>query len=143
MSSTFLPNEPNLGSGSQLGERRKNARFAMHFPVFVRALGEPWTRTETADISAAGAFFICDRQFLINATIEYVMIFPQELTKAARPLLVRFFGAVIRAEQVAKSGGLCGVAVRNTGHRYLTHEESVSFTAMQPALSSAASSKVF
>jgi hypothetical protein len=132
MQSTSIPDELNPNSASHFGERRKNARFAMHFPIIVRALGEPWTTSETADISAAGAFFVSDRPFLLNAPIEYVLTFPQELTKATRPLLVRFFGMVIRSERVDDNAGLYGVAVRNTAHRYLTGEEAAGFTGIQP-----------
>ena len=134
MQSISIPDELNRNSASHFGDRRKNTRFAMQFPIFVRVLGEPWTTSETADVSAAGAFFVSDRPFLLNAPIEYVLTFPQELTKAARPLLVRFFGMVIRSERVADSASLYGVAVRNTAHRYLTGEEAAAFTAIQPTI---------
>ncbi len=128
---TSLPDKPNEYSASNSAERRKNARFAMRFPIFVRGLGEPWSTSETADVGAAGAFFVCDRPFLLNAPIEYVLIFPPELTKAARPLLVRFFGMVIRSGRAADGSGLYGIAVRNSAHRYLTGEEAASFVATQ------------
>jgi hypothetical protein len=131
MHSTSLPDKTNEYSASYSGERRKNTRFAMRFRVYVRGLGEPWTNSETADVSVAGSFFLCDRPFLLHAPIEYVLIFPQELTKAARPLLVRFFGMVIRSERAANDGGLYGIAVRNSAHRYLTGEEAAGFVAMQ------------
>lgn len=131
MQSIPLPYKPNEHSASNSGERRKNARFAMRFPIFVRGLGEPWSSSETADVSTAGAFFVCDRPFLLNAPIEYVLIFPPELTKATRPLLVRFFGMVIRSGRMASDRGLYGIAVRNTAHRYLTGEEAAGFAAIQ------------
>jgi PilZ domain-containing protein len=141
MQSVSLSNGLNREPASQNGERRKNARFAMRFPIFVRALGEPWVRSETADVSATGAFFVSDRPFLLNAPIEYVLTFPQDLTKAKRPLLVRFFGMVIRSERVADNTGVYGIAVRNTAHRYLTGEEAAGFTAMQPTITPSKHSK--
>jgi hypothetical protein len=131
MQSISLPDKTNEYSASYSGERRKNARFEMHFPIFVRGLGEPWTSSETADVGAAGAFFACNRPFLLNAPIEYVLIFPPELTKASRPLLVRFFGMVIRSGRAVSDSGLYGIAVRNSAHRYLTGEEAAGFEATQ------------
>ena len=121
------------------GERRKNPRFDMHFPVFLRGFGDPWTVTETADVSAAGAFFVADRPFLLNTPIEYVLTFPPELTKASQPLRVRFFGMVLRCEGVPDGNGSFGIAVRNTAHRYLTRDEGSSFDAMERTISQAAS----
>lgn len=109
------------------GERRKNPRFDMHFSVFLRAFGDPWSVTVTADLSAAGALFVTDRPFLLNTPIEYVLTFPPELTKAPQPLRVRFYGSVLRCERVPDGNGTFGVAVRNTAHRYLTREESAAF----------------
>ena len=86
---------------SHASERRKNPRFDMHFPVFMRALGDPWALTETSDVSATGAFFITDRPFLLNTPVEYVLTFPQELTKAERPLRVRFYASVLRCERIS------------------------------------------
>jgi PilZ domain len=142
MQSTSFPNQLNAGLVSPFGERRKHARFAMHFRIILRALGEPWTSSQTGDVSAAGVFFFSDRPFLLNAPIEYVLIFPQELTKAARPLLVRFFGMVLRCERAADGGGLYGIAVRNTAHRYLTGAEAAGFMAIQHTLAPVAHSRV-
>ena len=131
MQSSSLPIEPVAASSSRAGERRKKPRFDMHVPVFLRALGESWIATETADVSAAGAFFATERPLLLNAPVEYVLTFPQALTKAQRPLLVRFFGMVRRCERLAEGSGLYGIAVRNTAHRYLTLEEAAGFDAME------------
>jgi hypothetical protein len=132
MQSTSLPEELVAGLSAQAGERRKNARFEMHFPVLLHALGEAWVSTQTADVSAAGAMFVTERPFLLNAPVEYVLSFPPELTKAPRPLLVRFFGAVLRCERVRDGSGLYGVAVRNNGYRYLTREEAAGFDTIAP-----------
>jgi PilZ domain len=124
------PDQLVAGLSARNGERRKNARFDMRFPVLLRALGGPWIATETADVSATGAMFVTERPFLLNAPIEYVLRFPPELTKAPQPLLVRFFGAVLRCERKTDGSGLYGVAVRNSGHRYLTREEAAGFDAI-------------
>ena len=129
MQSTSLPDELVAGLATRSGERRKNTRFDMHFPVLLRPLGEPWITTETADVSATGAMFVTERPLLLNAPVEYVLSFPPELTKAARPLLVRFFGTVLRCERLPEGNGLYGVAVRNSGHRYLSREEASGFNA--------------
>ena len=96
MQSDSLPIGLPMGLPVQAGERRKNTRFNMHFPAFLRALGDPWTLGETTDVSTTGAFFVTDRPFLLNAPIEYVLTFPPDLTKAPQPLRVRFFGMVLR-----------------------------------------------
>lgn len=132
---------PMTGSiHSRTGERRKNPRFDMHFPVFLRTLGDPWTLTQTADVSATGALFITERPFLLNTPIEYVLTFPPELTKAERPLRVRFYGSVLRCERDANGAETYGVAVRNTAHRYLSADESLSFEALENRLGPSSSS---
>ena len=140
MQSDSLPTGVPLGSPVQAGERRKNARFDMHFPAFLRALGDPWMVSETTDVSATGAFFVTDRPFLLNAPIEYVLTFPPDLTKAPQPLRVRFFGMVLRCERVAEGRGTFGIAVRNTAHRYLTRNEAADFEAMEQKLPAGSSS---
>ena len=135
MRSNSLADEPAAGLPFDSCERRKNPRFDMHFPVFLRRLGDPWTISETADVSATGAFFVCDRPFLLNTPIEYVLTFPSDLTKAPQPLRVRFFGMVLRCEQVPGGNGDFGIAVRNTAHRYLSRDEAVGFDAMEQGIS--------
>ncbi len=135
MQSDFLANGISPVVPFRAGERRKNARFDMCFPVFLRALGDPWAVTETADVSAAGAFFVTDRPFLLNIPIEYVLTFPPDLTKAPQPLRVRFFAMVLRCERIRDNNGAFGIAVRNTAHRYLSREDAASFDAIEQKLS--------
>ena len=134
MQSNSLASGLPLSSPVQSEERRKNPRFDMHFSAFVGVLGDPWTFTETADVSAAGALFVTDRPFLLNAPVEYVLTFPPSLTKAPQPLRVRFFGLVLRCERIAEGRGTFGIAVRNTAHRYLTRDEASDFEAMEQNL---------
>jgi hypothetical protein len=110
------------------GERRKGPRFEMG-PVLLRTLGEPWITTETADVSATGAMFPTERPFLLNAPVEYVLSFPPELTTATQPLLVRFFGTVLRCERVPDGDGFYGIGVRSSGRRYLSPAEAAGFQA--------------
>ncbi len=120
------------------GERRKNPRFAMQFSVFLRALGGAWACTETADISAAGAFFVTESPISLHAPIEYILTFPPELTKAPQRLRMRFCASVVRCERIPGRTGSFGVAVRHTAHRYLTREEAAGFDALDEPLSCAA-----
>ena len=135
MQSNSLPHELTLGLPFHRGERRKNPRFDMRFPVFLRKPGDPWTVSETSDVSAAGASFVANRPFLLSTPVEYVLTFPSNLTKAPQPLRVRFFGTVLRCERVADRNGVFSIAVRNTAHRYLTREESASFDSMEQRVS--------
>jgi hypothetical protein len=97
----------------------------MTFSVLLRTIGDPWMSSQTANLSATGAFIFTDRPFLLNTPIEYVLTFPPDLTKASQPLFVRFFGMVLRCER--GEGDQFGIAIRNTAHRYLTHEEAAGF----------------
>ena len=126
-----LSHDASLTPSPRDGERRKNPRFGMTFPVILRAIGDPWTASKSANLSKNGAFILCDRPYMLNAPVEYVLTFPPELTKASHPLLVRFFGMVLRCERAQDGSGLFGIAVRNTAHRYLTKEEAASFHAIQ------------
>ena len=110
----------------------------MRFPVFLRALGDSWSYSQTADVSATGAFIVADRPYLLNTPVEYVLTFPPDLTKALQPLRVRFYASVMRCERVPGGNGTFGLAVRNTAHRYLTPEESAPFDAMEQDLRSSA-----
>lgn len=139
MQSYSLASESISNLSANPGERRKNRRFDMHFPVFLRAIGDSWATSKTADVSATGAFFVTDRPFLLNAPIEYVLTFPPDLTKASQVLRVRFFGVVRRCEQVPEGASSFGIAVRNTAHRYLSREEAANFDAMENELPSAES----
>jgi hypothetical protein len=111
-------------------ERRRNVRFELHFPVFLRAFGGPWSAIYSADVSATGALLVTERPVLLNTPVEYVMTFPRELTKASQALRVRFYASVLRCEKIPGGDGLFHVAVRNTAHRYLSKEESVAFDLM-------------
>jgi hypothetical protein len=136
MGSNSLPRHASTGIHSRPGERRRNLRFDMHFPVYLRVPGDPWTMAETVDLSAAGASFVTDHPFLLNQPLEYVLTFPPDLTKAQRSLRVRFFGSVLRCDRIGDAEGNFGVAVNNTGHRYLSSEESAVFDALDQKLAS-------
>jgi|SRR6516165_8058223 len=130
MQSHRLPHEATPTPASTTSERRKNPRFEMQFPVLFRAIGDPWTGSETANLSATGTFILSDRPFLLNTPVEYVLTFPPGLTKAPEPLFVRFFGIVLRCERIADGSGLFGIAVRKSAYRYLTREEAAGFDAI-------------
>ena len=119
-----------LGLHASPSERRKHPRFDMHFPVYLRAFGDNWSTSETADVSAAGAFIITARPYLLNTPIEYVLTFPPDLTKAPTPLRVRFYASVQRCERIPGGNGTFGLAVHNTAHRYLTPQEATPFDAL-------------
>ncbi len=131
MGSNFVRNRLSSGSLFNARERRKNLRYGMRFPILLRTQGDVWAVGETADVGAAGTFFVTHRHFAPGTIIEYVLTFPPELTKAAHPLRLRFFGMVLRCEPIANPAGFFGIAVRNTAHRYLSREESASFDAME------------
>ena len=110
----------------------------MRFPVFLRALGDAWSFSQTADVSVTGAFIVADRPYLQNTPIEYVLTFPPDLTKALQPLRVRFYASVIRCERISGGEEAFGLAVRNMAHRYLTRDEAASFDTMEQDLHSSA-----
>jgi hypothetical protein len=138
MQSNSLSNRLPTGLEHHAGERRKRARFDMHFPALLRALNDSWAVAETTDVSATGAFLVADRPFLVNAPVEYVLTFPPDLTKVPNPLRVRFFGKVLRCERVSHNNSLFGIAVQSAAHRYLSQEQSVSFDAIEQKLSATA-----
>jgi len=115
---------------SHRSDRRKNPRFGMNFAVLLRTIGDPWMSSQTVNLSTAGAAISTDRPFLLNTPVEYVLTFPPELTKASEPLLVRFFGMVLRCERGDETSGTFRIAVRSTAHRYLSHEEAAGFDAI-------------
>ena len=130
MGSNSVPRPVPVGMHLRAGERRKNPRFDMHFTANLRVVGDPWTRSETAEVSATGASFVADRPFLLNTPVEYVLTLPPELTKAQRFIRVRFYGSVLRCERITNGNGTFAIAVRNTAHRYLSPDEAAVFDAM-------------
>ena len=139
MDSRSVTNRPPSGSAIHSGERRKNPRFDLHFLAFMRALRDSWAMGETADVSAAGTFFVTDRPLPLSTPIEYVLTFPPDLTKAPKPLRVWFLGNVLRCKRVPDGSGSFGIAVRNVNHRYLNPELSASFDAIELKLSATSS----
>ena len=121
--------EPNL---SRSGERRRNPRFAMHCSIFLRTPGasEQWILSETANVSAVGAYFASNVELATDESVEYVLTFPPELTHGPTPWRVRFFGSVMRVEPQTEWQGAYGVAVHTTKHRYLSPEESDGFCSL-------------
>lgn len=130
------PNPVPIGLQARAGERRKHPRFDMRFSVFLRAFGDRWAFSETADVSAAGAFIVTERPYLLNTPVEYVLTFPPDLTRALKPLRVRFYASVMRCERIPGGNGAFGLAVRNTAHRYLTDAEAAPFDSLEQDLSS-------
>jgi PilZ domain len=136
---SFVTNRLPSGSPIHSREHRKNPRFDLHFLALMRARGASWAVGETADVSAAGTFFVADRPLLVSTPIEYVLTFPPDLSKAPKPLRVWFFGNVLRCERVPDRSGSFGIAVRNVNHRYLNPELSASFDAIELKLSGTSS----
>ncbi len=116
---------------SRADERRKNPRFDIHFSVFLRALGDPWTKSETTEMSATGASFVTNRPLLLSTPVEYVLTLPPELTKAQRSIRVRFYASVLRCERIVNGNGAFAVAVRNTSYRYLSATEAAAFETLE------------
>jgi PilZ domain len=132
MDSNSLPSPALARTHSRPSERRKNLRFDIRFPVFLRVLGEPWSYSETTEVSVTGASFVIRRPLLLNTPVEYVLTLPPELTKAQRPIRLRFYGSILRCERIAEGEGTFAVAVHNTSHRYLTPNEAAVFDELEP-----------
>ncbi len=131
MGSNSPPDSVPGGTNSQAGERRKSLRFDIRFSAFLRVPGETWTRSETVEVSAAGASFVTNLPFLLNTPVEYVLALPPDLTKAQRHLRLRFHGTVLRCERIGTDSGTFGVSVRNTSHRYLSADEATLFETLE------------
>lgn len=118
--------------------RRKRLRFDMRLSVLLRAKGDSWALGETVDVSAYGSLFVTNRPFQIGIAIEYVLTFPPNLTNTPQPLQVRFFGNVVRCQQVPEHNEAFAIAVRNKGPRSLSalsSEQSASYLAIEQQLS--------
>jgi hypothetical protein len=118
--------QPNPSPG---GERRRKPRFAVQCSIFLRtqAASDRWILSETANVSAVGAYFATDIELPQDESVEYVLTFPPKLTHTSSPWRVRFYGSVVRVEPQSREHGSYGVAVHTTKHRYLSPEESARF----------------
>ena len=116
-------------------ERRKGLRFDISVPVLLRAIGDSWRVGKTVNVGISGAFLVTDRPLLLGVSIEYVLTFAPDLTKAPRPLRLRFFGMVVRCGPVFESGHTFGLAVRKECHHcYLSREQSAGYDAIEQQL---------
>lgn len=107
----------------------------MHFSIFLRApcADGQWISSETANVSAVSAYFSSQVELPADGSVEYVLTFPPELTHAAAPWRVRFYGSVVRVERQTAGQDTYGVAVHTTKHRYLSPEESEGFCSLDEA----------
>lgn len=127
----MLPDPPAelTNSDSKPSDRRQHSRFPMHLEVMLRtsALSEEWIASRTHDVSAGGAFLESPVPLACGANLEYIVTLPSNLTRTTLPLYVRFFGRVVRVDDLPEKR--FGIAVHNSNYRYLSREESEALAA--------------
>ena len=121
---------PHQNFPAAVSERRKNPRFAMHCLDLPAYLGRLRAVDSQRDRQCQRRRRLLRKRVsscLGDKSVEYVLTFPPELTHAAAPWGVRFYGNVVRVEPNAAPGGPYGVAVHTTKRRYLSSDESDGF----------------
>jgi hypothetical protein len=61
--------------------------------------------SETLDVSASGVLFRAKRSIPVGEDVEFLLRFGPDLTMTSPPLLVRFWGKVVRTEDRADLPG--------------------------------------
>jgi hypothetical protein len=111
--------------------RRHRLRFDMSFPVLLRTIGGPWEAGVSKTVSVDSTFLLTNSPFLLNADAEWVLRLPPELTKTEDPLILRFYGTVLRCEHVRERDSSFGITLQSRGgYRYVPQEEAAKFGAM-------------
>ncbi len=106
-----------LGSPNMLPltEKRSHRRFPLVLETRLKGpeLGPETINSETLDVSAGGVLFRTARALSVGDPVQFLLRFGTELTMTTPPLLVRFWGTVVRS---APSSDLIGfsqiIAVR-------------------------------
>jgi hypothetical protein len=112
----------------------------MSLPVFLRTIGDLWRAGLTKTVSVDGAFVLSESPLLLNADAEWVLSLPPELTKAKRPLMIRFFGRVLHCEHVDEGDFPFRIVLQSLNYRYLPMEEVAKFGSMLEEISATAKS---
>ena len=113
-------------------DRRVARRFSMALPVKVRFVdGASFSEKsgETRDVSYRGLYFTIDAEPKPNASIEFVLTLPQQITRAG-DVHIRCYGHVLRVEPDGTAGARStngaagastrrGVAARIERHEFL------------------------
>ncbi len=88
-------------------EKRAHRRFPLSLTTQLRG---SWPSpqnidSETLDVSASGVLFRVKQTLTIGEEVEFYLRFGPDLTMTSPPLLVRFWGKVVRAENRSDSPG--------------------------------------
>jgi len=110
----------------------------MSFPVLLRAIGDTWNAGESKNIGVKGAFILTSNPFLLSAGVECVLRLPPQVTKANRPLMIRFIGTVLRCQSGRERDFSFGIALESHDYRYLPVEEAARFDTIFEEISTTA-----
>jgi hypothetical protein len=88
-------------------EKRAHRRFPL---ALTTRLQGSWPNlqnidSETLDVSASGVLFRVKRSLPLGEDVEFLLRFGPDLTMTSPPLLVRFWGKVVREENRSDSPG--------------------------------------
>lgn len=81
-------------------EKRAHRRFPLSLTTQLQGSwpGPQNIDSETLDVSASGVLFRVKRALTIGEEVEFFLRFGPDLTMTTPPLLIRFWGKVVRAE---------------------------------------------
>jgi hypothetical protein len=79
-------------------ERRAHRRFPLSLTTQLQGLSPQDIDSETLDVSAGGVLFRVKRGLSVGEEVRFLLRFGPDLTMTSPPLLVRFWGKVVRTE---------------------------------------------
>ncbi|MDT8069736.1 MAG: PilZ domain-containing protein [Terriglobia bacterium] len=93
---------PISGSSLMVSQTEKRAHRRFPLTLNTQLLGS-WPApqnidSETLDVSAGGVLFRVKRALSVGEEVEFLLRFGPDLTMTSPPLLVRFWGKVVRTE---------------------------------------------
>jgi hypothetical protein len=103
-------------------EKRAIRRFTLQLPVTLTTKsGEPVEAVaESRDVSSHGICFYCDSALEAEATIEFTLTLPAEITMT-EPLQVRCSGKVVRVENGSGEGKFA-VAAKISDYEFVAED---------------------
>lgn len=96
-------------------EKRAHRRFPLVLTTRLKGpeLGPETINSETLDVSAGGVLFRTARALSVGDPVQFLLTFGTELTMTTPPLMVRFWGTVVRSSPSSELVGFSQtIAVR-------------------------------
>ena len=110
-------------------DRRHGLRFEMGLLVLLRTTNGPWIAGVSQNVSVNGAFILAGNHSCLTL-MSSGPSGPPRLRGTEQPLVLQFFGAVLRCGVVNKENLSYGIASESLKSKYLPKEQAAKLDAL-------------